>query len=105
MARNFNPETETEDGLQPGRVKSFGEVAKDCLHERVDRRGLRTAREVRRHIERYVLPHWEKTAINALRRSTVNDLLRHIEREHGYVAGRPRACDLVVAVPLVCQGG
>ena len=41
-----------EDGLQPGRVKSFGEVAKVWLHERVDRRGLRSAREMRRHIEK-----------------------------------------------------
>ena len=40
-----------EDGLQPGRAKSFGEVAKVWLQERVDRRGLRSAREIRRHIE------------------------------------------------------
>ena len=80
--KRFQP-PQAKDGLQPGRAKSFGEVAKVWLQDRVDRRGLRTAREMRRHIERYALPHWEKTAIHAIRRSDVNDLLRHIEREHG----------------------
>ena len=60
---------------------------------------------MRRHIERYVLPHWEKTAIHAIRRSDVNDLLRHIEREHGAQQADHVLSTLVVAVPLVCEGG
>src|SRR6476659_4925656 len=39
---------------------------------------------MRRHLEKYVLPHWGKSAIHTLRRSDVNDPLRGIEK-HGYV--------------------
>ena len=79
-ARKFQP---PKSALQPGEPSRFSEVADVWLAERVDGRNLRSAREIRRVIEKYCRPHWGTTPIEAIRRSDVNRLLRHIRRHNG----------------------
>ena len=79
-ARKFQP---PKSALQPGEPSRFGEVADVWLAERVDGRNLRSAREIRRVIEKYCRPHWGMTPVEAIRRSDVNRLLRHIRHNNG----------------------
>jgi integrase len=58
-------------------------VTADWLRNHVDRNGLRTAGEIRRIINRYILPVWRKKPFVDIRRSDVALLLDKIGRENG----------------------
>jgi integrase len=51
--------------------------------QHVDENGLRSKKEIVRHLTKYVYPEWAKRPINDIRRRDVIRLLNHIKNEHG----------------------
>jgi integrase len=74
-----NPQKFTEQKL----VGTFAEISAEWYKRHVERKGLRTAAEIRRHLDRYVLPKWRNRKFLELRRIDVNNLLDEIADEHG----------------------
>ena len=78
-AFQFDPETavaSTEGG-------TFEKVAIDWISDHVDKKRLRSKREIERQLKVYVYPNWAKRPIFEINRLDVNNLLRDIERKHG----------------------
>jgi integrase len=76
------------DGLSaiaPAPVKpdTFGDVAANWLRRHVEANGLRTGREMKRHLDVYVLARWKDRPMVGIRRSDVAALLDQIQDEHG----------------------
>ena len=69
--------------LSSGKVGSFKQVAERWLERHVKKTGLRSEREIRRHLDVYVYPHWADRPFVEIRRTNVNDLLDRIEDERG----------------------
>jgi integrase len=67
----------------PVQPDSFAAVAENWLQRHVTAKGLRTGRERRRILEKYVLPVWRNRAFVEIRRSDVARLLDAIEDAHG----------------------
>jgi Arm DNA-binding domain len=67
----------------PVKPDSVEAVARNWLERHVEARGLRTGPEVRRIIEKYVLPHWRARVFADIKRSDIAKLLDHIEDAHG----------------------
>jgi integrase len=76
----------------PVKPESVAMVADNWLQRHVDKNKLRTADELRRIIERYVLPYWADRNFVELRRSDIAALLDAIEDKHG-----ARTADVVLA--------
>src|SRR5262249_16703025 len=57
-----------------------------------EKRGLRTAKEQRRVITKYVLPQWGDRSFPTIRRCEIASLLDHVEDTHG-----PHQADAVLA--------
>lgn len=79
-----------EDGLTPfepvkPKPDSVAVVAAAWLHRHVEKNKHRTAKEQRRLVERYILPHWRDRTFIDIRRKDIAALLDHIEDEHGVV--------------------
>jgi integrase len=67
------------------RPDSFEIVAREWLKRHVDAKALRSGTEIRRSLEKYVLPHWGDREFSDIRRSDVTRLLDYIEDNHGAV--------------------
>lgn len=76
----------------PVKPESVAMVVDNWLRRHVDKNKLRTADEIRRIIERYVLPYWADRNFVELRRSDIAALLDVIEDKHG-----ARTADVVLA--------
>jgi integrase len=71
---------------------SFKDVAEDFVKRHVDRKGLRSKREIERQLRVYVYPRWKDRALFDISRKDVNKLLDDITDNHG-----PRQADAVLA--------
>ena len=58
---------------------SFKAVGEDWFRDRVEGK-LIMAREIRRHLDKYSYPEWEKRAFTEIERADINGLLRKIEK-------------------------
>jgi integrase len=76
----------------PVKPESVAVVVSNWLRRHVDKNNLRTADEIKRVIERYILPYWADRNFVELRRSDVAALLDVIEDKHG-----ARTADVVLA--------
>lgn len=81
--------------VEPPHVKpdSFRAVAENWLKRHVAAKKLRSAHEIERCLEKYVLPHWADRDFISIKRSDIAALLDHIEDHHG-----SRMADSVLAV-------
>jgi integrase len=75
-------------GLDPfeapaAKPDTFATVAQTWITRRVEARKLRTAREIKRMLEKHVLPHWRDRIFADIKRSDIAKLLDHIEDKHG----------------------
>jgi integrase len=68
----------------PVRPDSFAAVAENWLARHVVPRGLRTGDELKRVLEKYVLPHWRNRVFVEIKRSDIARLLDAIEDAHGH---------------------
>ena len=68
---------------QPPQPETVAAVAANWLTRYVERNKLRTAGELRRQIEKYILPVWGARPFNDIKRSDVALLLDAIEDRHG----------------------
>jgi integrase len=75
------------------RAESFGEVVENYLKRHVEAKGLLSAKEIRRCLNVYVLPHWRDREFATIRRGDVAALLDGIEDDNG-----GRQADLVLAI-------
>ena len=82
-ARKRAFEFDPDHALASQRAGSFKAVAEQWIIEHVDKKRLRSKREIERRLAVYVYPHWEKRPIFDLNRLEVNKLLRNIEHRHG----------------------
>ena len=73
------------DGLPATEPKgeTFGVVAQTWLVRHVEKNELRSAGEIKRLLDKYVLPTWSDLQFVSIRRSDVTALLDHIEDDHG----------------------
>ncbi len=83
------------DGLPPFEPKgeTFGAVAAEWLTRHVGKKELRSADEIKRLLDRYILPAWKDREFVSIRRSDIAALLDHIEDNHG---SRQADCCLAV---------
>jgi len=72
---------------------SFATVAEDWIKRHVEAKGLRTEREIRRCLSKYVTPRWGAIPFRSIRRGDTARLLDHIEDNHG-----ARQADAVFAI-------
>jgi integrase len=83
---------------------TFGDVSQQWFTEKVKKKGLRSAREVKRHLDTYVLPSWRDLNIHEIKLTRINALLdaiaekkvEHPGRNGKKVGGRSQA-DAVLA--------
>jgi len=67
----------------PPQPESVAAVARNWLARHVDKNRLRTAAELHRHVDKYILPHWAERAFVEIKRRDIAELLDHIEDAHG----------------------
>ena len=67
----------------PPEPASVQAVVEAWLVRHVEKHRLRTAREMRRIVEKYILPHWAKRDFVTIRRTDIVGLLDHVEDHHG----------------------
>ena len=77
----------------PVQPDTVADVCAGWLKRHVEAKGLRTDYEMRRVVERYVLPRWRDRQFTAIKRSDVAALLDAIEDRHG-----PWVADQVLAM-------
>jgi integrase len=65
------------------KAETFADVAANWIRRHVDPKGLRSAPEIRRLLDRHILPEWCEREFIAIRRSDVAALLDHVEDDHG----------------------
>ena len=87
-----------EAGLEPfeppaPEPASVAVVVTTWLERHVAKNKLRSARELRRVAEKYILPHWGRRRLTDIRRHDMASLLDHVEDAHG-----PAAADAVLKV-------
>jgi integrase len=82
-AREFTPPVQGEAAAK--RAATFAEVAARWLIEHVEANGLRTAKEAKRHLHKYVFDGWGALTIHEIDQDHVNDLLDRVAEEHGPV--------------------
>jgi integrase len=76
----------------PVKPDTFKAVAENWLKRHVAAKKLRTEREIKRTLEKYVYPQWQDRDFVSIKRSDISALLDHIEDAHG-----GRQADLVLA--------
>jgi integrase len=64
-------------------VGSFKEIAELWFKRHVEAKGLRSAPELRRILQVYIFPRWADRKFIDVRRRDVNELLDHVEDNHG----------------------
>jgi integrase len=72
---------------------TFAEVSDGWLKRHVEPKGLRTAPEIRRLLDKHILPAWQSREFISIRRSDVAGLLDKVQDNHG-----PRQADCVLDV-------
>ena len=77
-----------KDGLEAieapkPKPESVAEVAENWLSRHVEKNKHRTAAEMRRQVEKYILPYWRDRIFVEIRRGDVTALLDMIEDKHG----------------------
>ena len=82
QARQAAIDFDVQNYLAQGKVGSFKAVASAWLQRHVKGR-LRSEREIQRHLDVYVYPHWADRPFVEVRRADVNVLLDRIEDERG----------------------
>jgi hypothetical protein len=63
--------------------ETFGAVAANWIKRHVEPNGLRSGKEIKRLLDRHILPVWRDREFIAIKRSDVAALLDHVEDEHG----------------------
>jgi integrase len=83
-----------QPAFEPPPVKpdTFKAVAENWLKRHVAGKQLRSEREIRRVLEKYVYPQWGDRDFISIKRSDISALLDHVEDNHG-----SRQADLVLA--------
>jgi integrase len=66
----------------PPKVDSVAEVTANWFKRHVEKNGVRTADEIRRILDRYILPIWAEREFASLKRSDIAALLDRIEDRH-----------------------
>ena len=100
-ARAFEPPKAAAAARRDAR---FEVVAERWLSEHVEPRGLRSARELRRQVEKYMAPAFAGRRMHSIDQDDITDLLDRIAVEHaGH--GRPRAGELAEPARLVARQG
>jgi integrase len=84
-----------KDGLSPieSRGDTFGAVAAEYLARHVHKKGLRSAAEIERLLNKHILPGWRDREFVSIRRSDITALLDQIEDDRG-----GRTADYVLSV-------
>src|SRR5262245_20496300 len=82
-ARKAARELDVQGAIAGARAGSFKEVAEHWFKRHVEGSRLRSAKEIRRHLEFYVYPRWSDRLFAEIRRRDVNELLDHIVDNHG----------------------
>lgn len=77
----------------PPKPETFAAVAADFLKRHVEAKGLLSQDEIKRCLERYVLPAWKDRPFTEIKRSDINRLLNAIVDANG-----PRQADMVLAI-------
>jgi len=77
---------------KPETPETFREVAENWMRRHVEAKGLRSGGEIKRTLDKYVLPSWRDREFVGIKRSDIATLLDRIEDEHG-----ARQADLVLA--------
>jgi integrase len=68
----------------PPKPATLAATMADWVKWRVDKRGVRTAAEIKRIIQKYILlPKWAGRTFTDIRRSDIAALLDHVEEHHG----------------------
>jgi integrase len=62
---------------------TFKKIAEDWIREYVDGKGLRSKKEIVRHLGTYVYPVWGAKLLFDIERLDVNNLLKEIAKKHG----------------------
>jgi integrase len=75
------------------RGEMFGAAAAEWLTRHVHKNNLRSAGEIERLLDKYILPTWRERGFVSIRRSDVATLLDHIEDNHG-----PRQADFCLGI-------
>ena len=75
------------------RGETFGAVAAEWITRHVHKNSLRSAGEIERLLDKYILPSWRERGFVSIRRSDVATLLDHIEDNHG-----PRQADYCLGI-------
>jgi integrase len=65
------------------KAETFADVAANWIRRHVEPKGLRSAPEIRRLLDRHILPEWREREFIAIRRSDVAALLDRVEDDHG----------------------
>ncbi len=82
-----------QKGLAEAEAGTFREVAEDFIKRHVEAHKLRSQGEIKRCLNKYILPQWEQRAFRELKRGDVTALLDKIEDDHG-----ARQADLCLAI-------
>jgi integrase len=72
---------------------TFKAVAENWLKRHVAGKQLRSEREIKRVLAKYVYPHWQDRDFISIKRSDISALLDHVEDNHG-----KRQADMVLAL-------
>ena len=67
----------------PPKPDTFGEIAGEYLVRHVQAKGLRSAPEIERVLNKYVMPHWRDREFREIKRSDAARLLDTVEDNHG----------------------
>jgi integrase len=67
----------------PPKPESVAAMAENWLHRHVEKNKHRTAGEMRRQVEKYILPYWRDRIFVDIKRKDVTALLDGIEDKHG----------------------
>jgi integrase len=77
----------------PLKPDTFGAVAANYLERHVKARGLRSEPEIRRILDKHILPDWKDRELEGIRRGDVTTLLDSVQDDSG-----PRQADYCLAV-------
>lgn len=77
----------------PAKPDSFAAVAENYFKRHVEARALRTAPEIRRVLDKHILPLWRDRAFEDIRRSDVATMLDRVEDASG-----PRQADVCLGI-------
>jgi integrase len=83
LAKKFDPHQAAKDARERQASRTFEDVARAWIVEHVEGKGLRSGKEVIRHLTKYVFPRWNGRPIRELRRLDVKELLQYISINHG----------------------